>query len=123
PARVAVVEDAASGVQAARAGGFGLVVGVDRTAQRGALEAAGADVVVTDVAELDLGALRTDPWTLVYEGFDPAHEAHREALTTLGNGYLGTRGAAPERAADGVHYPGTYLAGVYNRLTSTIHGR
>lgn len=123
PARMAVVEDAVAGVRAARAGGFGLVVGADRAGDRGALEAAGADIVVADVSELDLGALRADPWTLVYEGFDPAHEAHREALTTLGNGYLGTRGAAPERAADRAHYPGTYLAGVYNRLISTVHGR
>ncbi len=123
PARVAVVEDAGPGVRAARAGGFGLVVGVDRSGMRAALEAAGADVVVGDVSELDLGALRADPWVLVYEGFDPVHEAHREALTVLGNGYFGTRGAAPERAADGVHYPGTYLAGVYNRLVSTVHGR
>ena len=30
---------------------------------------------------------------------------------------------APERAADGVHYPGSYLAGAYNRLVSTVHGR
>lgn len=123
PARAAVVEDAVAGVQAARRGGFGLVVGVARAGQRAELEAAGAHVVVEDVGQLDLGALRADPWTLVYEGFDPAHEGHREALTTLGNGYLGTRGAAPERAADGVHYPGTYLAGVYNRLVSSVHGR
>ena len=123
PARAAVVEDATSGVQAARGGGFGLVVGVDRSGQRDELEAAGANIVVTDVSQLDLGALRAGPWVLVYEGFDPAHEGHREALTALGNGYLGTRGAAPERAADGVHYPGTYLAGVYNRLTSAVHGR
>ncbi|OZB89303.1 MAG: family 65 glycosyl hydrolase, partial [Microbacterium sp. 14-71-5] len=123
PARAAVVEDAVSGVQAARRGGFGLVVGVDRAGERELLEAAGADVVLTDVSELDLGALRTDPWTMTFEGFDPAHEPHRESLTTLGNGYLGTRGAAPERAADGVHYPGTYLAGVYNRLVSDVHGR
>ena len=59
--------------------------------------------------------MRSDPWLLVYEGFDPAHETHREALTTLGNGYMATRGAMPEHADDGVHYPGTYLAGVYNR--------
>jgi HAD superfamily hydrolase (TIGR01509 family) len=76
PARTAVVEDAAPGVQAARRGGFGLVVGVDRSGQREALEAAGADVVVADVSQLDLGALRTDPWLLVYQGFDPAHEGH-----------------------------------------------
>lgn len=123
PAQVAVVEDAVAGVQAARRGGFGLVVGVARAGQRAELEAAGAHLVVEDVAQLDLGALRADPWTLVYEGFDPAHEGHREALTTLGNGYLGTRGTAPERAADGVHYPGSYLAGIYNRLVSTVHGR
>ncbi|WP_034228606.1 beta-phosphoglucomutase family hydrolase, partial [Actinotalea ferrariae] len=123
PRQVAVVEDAVSGVEAAARGGFGLVVGVARAGQRAELEAAGADLVVEDVAQLDLGALRADPWTLVYGGFDPAHEGHREALTTLGNGYLGTRGAAPERAADGVHYPGTYLAGVYNRVVSTVHGR
>lgn len=123
PGQAAVVEDAVVGVQAARRGGFALVVGVDRNGHRDALEAAGADVVVQDVAQLDLGLLRADPWLLVYEGFDSAHEGHREALTTLGNGYVGTRGAAPESRADDVHYPGTYLAGVYNRLTGTVQGR
>ncbi|MFZ2625693.1 MAG: HAD family hydrolase [Propionibacterium sp.] len=123
PARTAVVTAAASRITAARRGGFGLVVGVARDGQRAQLTAAGAQLVVEDVGQLDLGALRVDPWMLIYEGFDPAHEAHREALTTLGNGYLGTRGAAPESGADGVHYPGTYLAGVYNRLTSQVGGR
>lgn len=52
PAEVAVVEDAASGVTAGRAGGFGLVVGVDRDGEPGRLEAAGADLVVEDLAEL-----------------------------------------------------------------------
>ncbi|HEY9478913.1 MAG TPA: glycosyl hydrolase family 65 protein, partial [Gemmatimonadaceae bacterium] len=37
--------------------------------------------------------------------------------------YIVTRGAAAEARADSVHYPGTYLAGGYNRLTSTIDGR
>lgn len=62
-------------------------------------------------------------WTLVFEGFDPAEEGTREALLTLGNGYFATRGAAPEAAAEGVHYPGTYVAGVYNRLVSAVAGR
>ena len=60
------------------------------------------------------------PWLLVYDGFDPAEEGLREALTTLGNGYFATRGAAPEASADGVHYPGTYIAGCYNRLVSQV---
>jgi beta-phosphoglucomutase-like phosphatase (HAD superfamily) len=47
-----VFEDALAGVEAGRAGGFGFVVGVDRTGQADALRAHGADVVVTDLAEL-----------------------------------------------------------------------
>jgi beta-phosphoglucomutase family hydrolase len=63
------------------------------------------------------------PWTLSCEGFDPAVEGRREALFTLGNGYFATRGATAEAVADGVHYPGTYLAGGYNRRTTEIAGR
>ncbi len=62
-------------------------------------------------------------WTFVYDGYDPKEERLREALCTLGNGYFATRGAAPESSADGVHYPGTYLAGGYNRLETAIAGR
>jgi len=62
-------------------------------------------------------------WTLTYDGFDPDQQALREALCTLGNGYFATRGAAPEARADGVNYPATYVAGLYNRLTSTVAGR
>lgn len=123
PERAAVIEDALAGVAAGRRGGFGLVVGIDRAGQRAELEAAGADVVLDDVSQLDLGLVIADPWQLVYEGFDPAHEGHREALTTVGNGYMATRGAAPEHRKDDVHYPGTYLAGVYNRLISVIQGQ
>ena len=48
----AVVEDALSGVAAAAAGGFSLIVGVDREGHAAALSAAGAHVVVADLAEL-----------------------------------------------------------------------
>jgi beta-phosphoglucomutase family hydrolase len=48
----AVFEDALSGVEAGRAGHFGLVVGVDRVGQADALKAHGADVVVQDLADL-----------------------------------------------------------------------
>jgi beta-phosphoglucomutase family hydrolase len=56
PAEAAVFEDALAGVEAGRAGAFGWVVGVDRTGQAEALAARGADVVVTDLAELLTGA-------------------------------------------------------------------
>ncbi len=62
-------------------------------------------------------------WSLVYDGFDPAREGVREALCALGNGYFATRGAAAETAADGVHYPGTYMAGCYNRLETAVDGQ
>jgi len=52
PADAAVFEDALSGVEAGRAGRFGLVVGVDRVGHADALREHGADRVVTDLAEL-----------------------------------------------------------------------
>ena len=52
PTHGAVYEDALAGVEAGRAGGFGIVVGVDRAHQRAALQQHGADVVVDDLSEL-----------------------------------------------------------------------
>jgi beta-phosphoglucomutase family hydrolase len=52
--RAVVLEDALAGVEAGRAGGFGCVVGVDRTGRADALRAHGADVVVGDLSELAL---------------------------------------------------------------------
>src|SRR5690606_15894432 len=54
PAEVVVLEDATAGVQAAASGGFGLVVGVDHTGTGAQLDAAGADIVVTDLTDLPL---------------------------------------------------------------------
>jgi trehalose-phosphatase len=54
PARTVVIEDAISGVQAGRAGRFGLVLGVDRAGQPDDLRANGADRVVSDLAEVDV---------------------------------------------------------------------
>jgi beta-phosphoglucomutase family hydrolase len=52
PAAAAVFEDALAGVSAGRAGGFGFVIGVDRVGQAEALREHGADIVVSDLAEL-----------------------------------------------------------------------
>jgi beta-phosphoglucomutase family hydrolase len=52
PSHAAVFEDAIAGVQAGRAGHFGLVVGVDRVGHADALQRNGADIVVSDLAEL-----------------------------------------------------------------------
>jgi trehalose/maltose hydrolase-like predicted phosphorylase len=63
-----------------------------------------------------------DGFSLTYHGFDPGAEGLREALTSTGNGYLCTRGAAEWEDADGVHYPGTYVHGGYNRETTILGG-
>ena len=123
PARAVVVEDAIAGVAAGRAGRFGTVIGVDRAGQSQALREAGADVVVTTLGQVRVSVEPPSAWALVYDNFDPAREGMREALCALGNGYFETRGAAPWTRADGVRYPGTYLAGGYNRLTTEIAGR
>jgi alpha,alpha-trehalase len=63
-----------------------------------------------------------EAWTFTFDGYDPHNEKLREALCTVGNGYFATRGAAPESRAGQVHYPGTYAAGVYNRLDDLAAG-
>jgi beta-phosphoglucomutase family hydrolase len=52
PGQSAVFEDALAGVAAGRAGGFACVIGVDRVGQAEELRAHGADLVVSDLAEL-----------------------------------------------------------------------
>jgi trehalose/maltose hydrolase-like predicted phosphorylase len=62
-------------------------------------------------------------FTLAYKGFDPAQEGLREALTSTGNGYFATRGAAEWEDANAVHYPATYAHGCFNRETTILGGR
>jgi len=61
-------------------------------------------------------------WMLSYDKADPETEGLRETLCALGNGYIVSRAASPYAMADDVHYPGTYLAGGYNRLVSEVEG-
>jgi len=62
-------------------------------------------------------------WTLAYDSFEPEEEGLREALTSTGNGYFCTRGAFAWSEAAGVHYPGTYVHGGYNRETTIMAGQ
>jgi beta-phosphoglucomutase family hydrolase len=137
PRRGVVFEDATAGVQAGRAGGFGLVIGIDRGGNRRALLASGADLVVSDLSELSLDALAArlraqaeekmrresallarEAWRIEQEGFDPAREHDMESLFTVGNGYLGVRGALdtplPGSRAD------LFVAGIYDRKQSRL---
>jgi Glycosyl hydrolase family 65, N-terminal domain len=57
-----------------------------------------------------------------YDVYEPSKEGLREALTSTGNGYFCTRGFAEWENADGIHYPGTYVHGGYNRETTIMGG-
>jgi len=129
--RSVVVEDAVSGVAAGHNGNFGLVLGVAREDNAVELKKNGADIVLADLEEIDLDriniwfreGIENDSWQLGYDDYDPEKERSREALLAVGNGYFGTRGAMEEAGANAVNYPGTYVAGVYNRLVTKIDDR
>ena len=65
---------------------------------------------------------QSSPWSFTFGGYIPEQERLREALCTVGNGYRATRGCAPEADAGPFHYPGTYAAGLYNRLYDEVAG-
>lgn len=120
PSRALVFEDAVAGVQAARRGNFGLVIGVDRGGNAAALARGGADLVVQDLAELDADRLQSAflarqdqvAWQIEQEGFDNTRERQMESLFAVGNGYLGVRGALD------TPLPGSqcdlFIAGIYD---------
>lgn len=121
PSHAAVIEDAVSGVDAARRGGFGLVVGVDRGGNAAALSANGADIVVADLDALDPDRLdealherrEQEAWRVDQHGFDPSREHAMESLFTVGNGYVGVRGA-PDTLLPGSQGD-LFVAGLYDR--------
>ncbi|MGV3740873.1 MAG: glycoside hydrolase family 65 protein [Burkholderiaceae bacterium] len=61
-------------------------------------------------------------WTISFDRYDPQDEGRREVIAALGNGLFVTRATPTDACRDGVHYPGTYHAGCYNRLSETIIG-
>lgn len=132
PKECIMVEDAFAGVEAGKRGNFALVLGVNREGGPEGLYARGADFVVPDLEEVDYHwierwfkqGIEESSWDLPYYGFDPEEERLREALTTVGNGYIGTRGAFPGAGIEGnIHYPATYIAGLYNRLGTEVDGK
>ncbi|MBD3421361.1 MAG: beta-phosphoglucomutase [Chitinivibrionales bacterium] len=70
------------------------------------------------------GEKRRDPhWNLTYKEYNADEEKLRETLCTIGNGNFGTRGCYEGARISDTHYPGTYIAGVFNKLPSTVHDK
>jgi trehalose-phosphatase len=110
--------------------GIGIVVrhtedGDRSTAARYALDSPDrvCEFVERFVAQSDIDRqILSSPWSFTYNDYIPEQERLREALCAVGNGYRVTRGYAPEADAGSNHYPGTYAAGLYNRLADEIGG-
>lgn len=125
--RTVVIEDAVSGVQAARKGNFGFVLGIAREKNENELKLNGADIVVADLKEIngikgiekwfDDGLFR-DLWSLSYQGYDLNEEPTREPLLALGNGYFVTHGALEELEVDPFCRPTTCMANLFYGLKS-----
>jgi alpha,alpha-trehalose phosphorylase len=131
PGRAVVVEDALAGVEAGRAGAFGLVIGVDRGGNAAGLAAHGADIVVGDLSELlatpidrvhrllaaakriiaATGDYPIEPWRLVERAYNPGFVEQTETLFALSNGYLGIRGSFEE--GEPSYQPATLLNGFH----------
>ncbi len=117
PEEAVVVEDAAAGVEAALAGGF-WTVGLGPDARVGAAHVVLPSlegVTLTDVLlrlPVPAESLPIDPWRVVETEFRPDRLRQMETVFTIGNGYLGTRGAFEEG------YPGdtpaTLVHGVFD---------
>ena len=123
-------EDALVGVEAIRAAGYGLVVGVDRVGQSAELVAHGADVAVTDLQTLEVVPPRPTPadarlsawppaaptedaaWLVVEDGFTITREHEIELIFAISNGHLGSRYSLAEGGA--VSAPATFLAGLFD---------
>lgn len=112
PEECVVIEDATSGVAAARAGGFG-VVGVAREDNAAALLEAGADFVVEDLSELvseqAVKAWEEDPWSIARTGHRESSGAE-DTVFSLGNGFLGSRAA---QLGLGDQSGGTFINGLH----------
>ncbi|MCH4008595.1 glycoside hydrolase family 65 protein [Companilactobacillus sp.] len=86
-------------------------------------------VGVHDVARLGLKqAVSTEiehaGWHLEYYGsYSGKRQYGQESMQTIGNGYFGLRGSYVEAKASDDYYPGTYVAGVFDQLTTNINNR
>ena len=66
----------------------------------------------------------TENWQIVYRDTPRGVKSYsQEALLTLGNGYLGWRGTPLMNRYNADHYPGLYVAGIFNQTTTKVNSR
>ena len=132
-AETIAVETTTAGVQAAREGNFGLVIAItDKDAS--IQDVASADFVTSDISTVKLLTLlgwfvkgvQKDSWKIAFNAYNPLLESQRETLSTVGNGYISSRGcfecysATSDSDGNLLHYPGHYINGCYSKALSVI---
>jgi kojibiose phosphorylase len=107
PAKCLVVEDAAAGIQAAKAAGM-VTVGIGPEERVGEADVLFPNLDGVTVADLT----QASTWRVVESTFQPERQRHRESIFTQGNGYLGTRGSFEERFPE--DRQGTFVHGMWD---------
>ncbi|RRS30021.1 MAG: beta-phosphoglucomutase [Epsilonproteobacteria bacterium (ex Lamellibrachia satsuma)] len=103
--------------------GIGILVGTQAGTTAAQYKLKNTDQTLRFLEILSSSIEEGNIWSLTYDNYEPKDEKLREVLCALGNGYFVTRSAATESQADDIHYPGTYIAGGYNRLKTKIQGK
>ena len=103
--------------------GIGILVGSEARTTGAQYKLRDTDQTLHFLEILSLSIEEGNIWSLTYDNYEPKEEKLREVLCALGNGYFVTRSAATESHSDDIHYPGTYMAGGYNRLKTEIQGK
>jgi trehalose/maltose hydrolase-like predicted phosphorylase len=130
PEKSVVISDKPSTVKYFRTNGWGYLIGYGNN-DIAFLENY-ADKVLQDLKNIDprtiknwfLNEIKDENWCLTYNYFSENEEKLRETMTTIGNGFVGVRGALGFMKADeATHYPATYVAGLFNKLGTEIKGK
>jgi len=130
PDKSVVISDQPSTIKYFRTNGWGYLIGYGND-EIAFLENY-ADKVLQDLQNIDPKAIKTwfsneiedENWCLTYNYFSENEEKLRETMTTIGNGFVGVRGALGFMKADEArHYPATYIAGLFNNLGTEIKGK
>jgi alpha,alpha-trehalase len=103
--------------------GIGILVGTQARTTGAQYKLKNTDQTLHFLEILSSSIKKGNIWSLTYDNYAPKEEKLREVLCALGNGYFVTRSSATESRADNIHYPGTYMAGGYNRLKTEIEGK
>lgn len=102
--------------------GIGILVGNEKRTTEACYKLKNTDQTLHFLKILSSSIQKGNIWSLIYDNYSPKDEKLREVLCALGNGYFVTRSASTDSSADDIHYPGTYIAGGYNRLKTEIAG-